>query len=344
MIGAAIGRLIALCMIPLAWALGTLELWLLFAVATLIGLLSVLFHLAERAYLPELVGPSRLLDGNATLILGEGAARVAGPPLVGIVIQSLGAPLTLLVDTATYGASALCLGRIQEPRTGGVTPRVAEEGVGSAMGEGLRFVLRHPLLRSILAINVLGNLGMGMVDGVALVFAYQQLHLSPVVVGMAMGAGGGGFLVAAFVTGRLTRWLGVGPTLAMACVLYALAPAALVAGAFGFAMAGVLLWRLLYGISLPPYDVNAATIRQAATPDHLQGRALAAINTFGWGALGLGPLVGGVLGPRLGMLPTILLGAAICLVGALPAFAPSVRRLHDPMTPRGRLNAEYVSG
>jgi MFS family permease len=86
--------------------------------------------------------------------------------------------------------------------------------------------------------------------------------------------------------------------------------------------AAVMLWRLLYGVSLPPCDVNAAAIRQAVTPDQLQGRAIAAINTIGWGAMGLGPLLGGVLGERIGALPTILSGGCACLLAVIPALVP----------------------
>jgi MFS family permease len=54
----------------------------------------------------------------------------------------------------------------------------------------------------------------------------------------------------------------------------------------------------------------------------LQGRAIAAINTIGWGALGLGPLLGGVLGEQIGAQPTILIGGCACLVAAIPALVP----------------------
>jgi len=94
-------------------------------------------------------------------------------------------------------------------------------------------------------------------------------------------------------------------------------------------------WRLLYGVSLPPYDVNAATIRQAVTPDRLQGRAIAAINTIGWGALGLGPLLGGVLGERIGTQPTILIGGCACLLAVIPALVP--RLLVPEQLPRTAL-------
>ena len=191
-------------------------------------------------------------------------------------------------------------------------------------------MLGHPLLRGILAINVIGNLGTGMVDGVALIYLYNELGLSPGAVGIAMAVGGIGFLVAAIATATLSERLPMGGTLAITSVVYACAPAALALGGLGWPLGAVVLWRLLYGLALPPYDVMTATIRQASTPDALQGRAISVINTFGWGALGVGPLLGGVVGQHLGLLPAIVIGAVICFCGAVPAFLPALRQLRSP--------------
>jgi MFS family permease len=329
LIAADLGRLLALGAIPLSWFLDLLDLRLLFVCTALVGLLTVLYQVGYRSYLPELVGQAELLSGNAALTLGQGAAKVAGPSLAGVLIQVVGAPLALLADAVSYGLSALWLARIRVAPGPRRSPASHGEVVAE-MGEGLRFVLDHPTIRPILAVNTLGNLGTGIVDGVALLYAYWTLRLDPGAVGLAMAVGSVGFVVVAATTGRLTRRLGVGRTLAWSSVVYAFAPLALALGALGHPFAAVTAWRLLLGISLPPYDVNADTIRQVATPDRLQGRAIAAINTIGWGALGLGPLLGGFLVVRVGFLPTILVGAAACFLACGPAFAPSLRRLERP--------------
>jgi hypothetical protein len=45
--------------------------------------------------------------------------------------------------------------------------------------------------------------------------------------------------------------------------------------------------------------------------DELQGRAIATVNAFGYGALGAGSLMGGLLGPWTGLVPTILVGGVL---------------------------------
>jgi MFS family permease len=325
MIFANVGRFAALIAAPAAFALGQLTLHWLYAIALVSGVLGVFSQVAFRSFLPVLVARDDLLEGNAKLLLGEGAAKVAGPSLTGIAIQLVGAAGALVASAGGSLFSALLVRRLPEDQPTRRSPRMGS--IAGDAREGLSFVLGQSALRRIIAINTLGNLGTGMVEGVALVFAYRQLRLDAATVGLAMAIGSAGFLVSATVSTRMTLLLGAGPTLAVSSLVFAVAPFALCLGPLGFPLVAVVLWRLLYGISLPPYDVNAATIRQVVTPDRLQGRAIAAINTIGWGALGFGPLIGGVLGECIGILPTILVGGAACLLGVIPALVPRVLEL-----------------
>ena len=332
MVLADLGRFAALVSVPAAFALGRLNLPWLYAVAVISGVLGVFSHVAYRSLLPALVTRNELLDGNAKLTLGEGAAKVAGPSLTGVLIQGVGASAALLASAGSSLISALLVSRLPKDQP---VWRPGGESVTGAAREGLAFVLGQSALRRIVAINTLGNLGTGIVDGVALVFAYRHLRLDAAMVGFAMAVGSAGFLLSASVSSGITRGLGPGLTLAISCLVYSAAPFALFLGPLGYPLAAVMGWRLLYGVSLPPYDVNAATIRQAVTPDRLQGRAIAAINTIGWGALGLGPLLGGVLGERIGTQPTILIGGCACLLAVIPAVVP--RLLVPEQLPRTAL-------
>ena len=327
MVFADLGRFAALVSVPAAFALGQLNLLWLYAVAAVTSVLGVFSQVAYRSSLPALVSRDELLDGNAKLTLGEGAAKVAGPSLSGVLIQGVGASAALLASAGTSLISALLVSRLPNDQPVWRPPGL--ESVTRAAREGLAFVLGQPALRRIVAINTLGNLGTGIVDGVALVFAYRHLQLDAATVGFAAAVGSAGFLISASASSRITRGLGPGLTLAVSSLVYSAAPFALFLGPLGYPLAAVMVWRLLYGVSLPPYDVNAATIRQAVTPDRLQGRAIAAINTIGWGALGLGPVLGGVLGERIGILPTILIGAVACVLAVIPALVPRLLELND---------------
>jgi MFS family permease len=320
MIIADLGRFAALASVPAAFVIDRLSLSWLYAVAAVAGVLGVFSQVGFRSFLPALVVRDDLLEGNAKLTLGEGAAKVIGPSLTGIFIQLAGASAALMASAGFSLCSAFLVSRLPQERP--AHPVVTMASVLGEAREGLAFVLGQSTLRRIVAVNTLGNLGTGIVEGIALVFAFRHLRLDAATVGLAMAVGSAGFVVSAIASNRITGILGAGPTLAFSCLVYAGGPFALFLGPLGYPVAAVILWRLLYGVSIPPYDVNVATIRQVLTPDQLQGRAIAAINTIGWGALGLGPLLGGVLGERIGAHPTILIGGCACLLAVIPALVP----------------------
>ena len=60
----ALGRAAVLAVIPVFWALGRLDVEILYAVAFLVGLMTTFYDIAWQAYLPSLVGTSRLHEAS----------------------------------------------------------------------------------------------------------------------------------------------------------------------------------------------------------------------------------------------------------------------------------------
>ena len=67
--------------IPVAAWLHLLSIWHLFAAAVLVGASSVLFNMADHAYLPGLIGTEALVEGNSKLATTESVAEIGGPAL-----------------------------------------------------------------------------------------------------------------------------------------------------------------------------------------------------------------------------------------------------------------------
>ena len=154
----------------------------------------------------------------------------------------------------------------------------------------------HPVLRPIVAVNTASNFGGAVVEAVALLFAYRLLALSSGEVGAATAVGSLGFVVGAAFAWDLAKKIGMGQTLFFSSLLAAASFFVLPAGLLGLPIVFYGLWRLLFGLAEAAYNPSAAGLRQAVTPGELQGRAIATVNAFGYGALGLGSLVGGLLG------------------------------------------------
>jgi predicted MFS family arabinose efflux permease len=87
------------------------------------------------------------------------------------------------------------------------------------------------------------------------------------------------------------------------------------------------------GVAGPVYNINQVSLRQAITPDHLQGRMNASMRFIVWGTIPIGALLGGGLGQVFGLWPTIVtMVLAELLAPAWVLFSP-VRDLQSQPAP-----------
>lgn len=141
-------RALALLAIPVLWLTHSLDFWQLLLVSLVVSAITVVYAIADQAYLPSLVGRDRLTEGNALINVAAASGEIAGPTLMGALVQVLGAPLTLLADAFSYLFSALTLISIRrsEPHP----QKTAEQAVSQEATAGLRASLAHPVLRWLL--------------------------------------------------------------------------------------------------------------------------------------------------------------------------------------------------
>ncbi len=271
MVAADLARLLALGSVPVAFALGLRSLAHLYAVAAVTSVGTVFFDVAYQSYLPGLVERGRLVEGNAKLALADGAARVGGPALGGLLIQLVGSATAIAADAASYLASALCLAAIRasEPRP---ATGAGETSVIAEMREGITAVAHQPLVRTLAVVSTLQNFGGAVAKAVVLLFAYRSLHLTPGLVGAALALGSAGFALGALGVAPANRALGVGRTLGLSSLLGGCSYLLIPLGLLGAPALAVAAWRLVFGLSLPTWNVNALSLRQAVIPDRLQGR------------------------------------------------------------------------
>jgi hypothetical protein len=150
--------------------------------------------------------------------LSTSAAGVIGPGVAGALVQLMTAPVTLLLDALSYLLSALCVSLIQVQEA----PPAAHgphETLWQQVGAGLHFVLGHPLLRAIVLSGALLNFFSNVFLAVYLLFLVQDVHFSPVLVGLLAALRSGGFLLGALVTPWAVRDLGAGSTLMIGVLL-----------------------------------------------------------------------------------------------------------------------------
>ena len=331
MIACDLGRMLALASVPVAFAFNALAMPQLYAVALITGVGTVFFDISYQSYLPALISRADLVEGNSKLQVTGSIAQMAGPALAGFLIQFVGAARAVAVDAASFLVSVASLLWIRRPEP---SPRPAGEegrrGFGTEMWEGIRFVFGNSTIWKIAGSTSTSNLGSNIFFAVFLIFVYRVLHLSPGVIGLVFAVGAIGGLLGALSASWIAARIGLGPTLFVSILIGGLASALVPLAQLGFAVPLLIASSAITFFTLPVYNINQVSLRQAITPDRVQGRMNATVRTVIWGTMPIGALVGGVIGNTYGLLPAIYIGIAIQLLAGFWILLGPIRLRTQP--------------
>jgi predicted MFS family arabinose efflux permease len=320
-------RAVTLATLPVAYLLDVLTLGQLFVVAAVTGTATVFFDVAYQSYLPTLVDRDQLVDGNGKLEASRAVAQVAGPGATGVLLRVLGAPLLIALDAVSFLLSALFLGSIQRPDT--VPDRAARRPLRTEIAEGLGFVVRHPLLRRIVACTGTSNLFSTITGTLLVLFALRELDLSESTLGLVLSAGAVGGLLGAATAARFARWVGEGRAIPLS-VLVALPFTALTPlAALGAPVALLTLSQFGFSWAVVVYNVTQVSFRQRLCPPALLGRMNASVRFLVFGTMPLGGVLGGVLGEWLGVVPALWVAVAGSGLACLPVVLSPLLTMGD---------------
>lgn len=324
MVAADLGRVLALLTVPAALWLDLLSMPLLYFVAFCVGLGTLFFDVAQLSILPDLVEERKLVDANSKLELSRSVSQIGGPGVGGFLVQLLTAPLAILADAATYLASAYLLLFVKgKPREAPSTERL---NLRREISEGLRFVFGHSLIRPLLLCATLAELAFAAVLALQVVFAADELSMSPAVIGVALAIGNGGGVLGALIAEPFARRFGTGTAFMVAIVLFTggsiMLPLATGPVSFGAGMFVVFLGAFLF-------NVLQVSLCQAVTPSNLLGRMNSVFRFATWGVIPLGAAGGGALVDAIGLRGVFWIAAALNVLSFLPALFSPIPRLKD---------------
>jgi MFS family permease len=327
-------RAVLLFSIPVAYVAGVLRIEQLFVVVFLEGCLGALFDAAYPACVPSLIGVDRVVEGNSRLATSSSLAEIGGPGIGGGLVQLIGAPFAILVDSISFVVSAISLIFIRSPEPAR-PPRTTSTPIREEIFEGLRLVRRHPVLVPLTLRSVIAHVAGSFYGVLYVIFLIDELHLSPLLLGIVVSAGGVGSLIGSFFASRAIARLGFGPALIWAAVgasvLGVLTP--LAGGPLWLATLMVFIPQLV-GDGLQTIEgVAELSLIQGVIPDRVLGRVNATLEVFSHGiAYPLGALLAAVLAGWIGVRGGIAIGwagmaASILLLVLSPL--PGIRRTSD---------------
>jgi len=201
--------------------------------------------------------------------------------------------------------------------------------------EGIGSVRSNDVLRGLAGCDATMTFGTNMMAAVWLLFAYRQLRLTPAQVGLVLTVGALGFVPGALTATVLARKLGLGRALVLSPLVSAFGILLMPAAVLGPPLAVLsAAWLLIYTPS-PLFEINQVSLRQAVTPDRVQGRMNATIRTLVWSTVPVGAVIGGLLASSIGVPRTVLIAGVITLASPLWLLAGPVASLRAHPEPAG---------
>jgi MFS family permease len=341
-------RALLLAYIPIAWAIGILDIWQLMALQFVIGICTVFFDVAYQSYLPSLVDRDQLIEGNSKLQTTVAAAGIGGPGLAGVLIGVLTAPYAVALDAASFVISTLFMIPIRAQETlpereaGAPKPKMLPE-----LKEGVAYVVRHPHLKWIAMCTGSSNFFGQVAFSIGLLYMARTLHISSFWAGVVFAGFGVGSIVGALVTTRFQKAVGVGNAIWIPAVLFSLGGLAFPLAPKSFPIPVLIVGTLAFGVGGMAYNITQVSLRQAITPERIQGRMNATMRWIVWGTIPLGALAGGAIATAYSLRAALWVGAIGGLFTFLPVLLSSVRSIKEmpePVTPPTPAEADSAGG
>jgi len=324
-IGTQIASMVLALILALLTLAGWVEVWHIFVLAALLGMVNAFDIPGRQSFLVEMVGKEDLMNAIALNSSMFNGARIIGPAVAGVLVAKIGEGWCFFANGISYVAVIAGLFMMR------VAPRTYRPPVGSPVThvvEAIRWVRKTGPIRALLQL-------LGLVSLVAMpytvlmpVFADKVLHgggqalatflkardLGAVRLGVLMGATGVGALLGALALASRTGVRGLGRWVAYSCGGFGVS-LILFSASRNFWLSTLLLLPVGFCMMLQMSSSN--TLIQAMVPDEMRGRVMAVYSMMFMGMAPFGALIGGALADRLGAPRTIAIGALAAVAGAL---------------------------
>lgn len=286
-------------------ATGTVRLWMIFVLATGLGLVNALDNPTRQAFVHELVGGQDLRNAVTLNSLEVNLMRIVGPALAGLVIVTIGLPLCFAINGVSFLAVLMCLAMMRGSELQSAARVKPAKG---QLREGFAYARSNPIIRDVLVMMaIVGTLTYEF--SVTLMnlakFTFHTNAMGPALLTSSMGVGAviGGLATAgrrsAAVRALTLSALGFGATTLVVAISPTIAVAAI-------AMVAVGAFSLVF-TSL------TNTILQLEAEPRMRGRVMALWSVGFLGSTAIGAPLVGWIGERFDPRWSIVVGALAAL-------------------------------
>lgn len=301
--------------------LGQASIPLLIAVALAMSVCNTFFDVAYQSFVPAVTGTAHLLEGNSKLEATHSVMFISGPAIGGLLIKVVSPILVLAGTVVTYLFSAFTLAKIDAVEE--IKPKELRAPLSQEVKEGLSWVLKHRVLRRIVATTALSNLFNAMAQAVVLIFLLREVGISTAWYGIIVAVAGTGGLIGAVFAERIGVRIGIMRIIPISAIVWGLSefliPLAINVN-MAPAIALVMISMFVTNFCVLVYNIAQVTYRQRECPPELLGRMNASVRFIVWGVGPIGALLGGFIGANIGPLPTIWIATVLGLFTCIPVL------------------------
>lgn len=286
-----------------------IALWEIFTIAGIRSGTQAFDAPARQSWVPLLVPRAYLGSAIGLNSVAFNAPSVLGPPLAGILILGAGVSASFYINAVLTFAvvAALAFMRPSPPSS------TVREGVLSSILAGVRFLVGHTVLRSVVAMLVVMCLLVRPYSQLMPAYAAHVVRVDARGLGILLAATGAGAILGSLVTAfvperwRTAVWFASALLMAAGTIVLGLV--------HSFTVAVVVL--VFIGLAVLSFAGSSNVMLQSMSPDDMRGRAISVFSMIILGLIPAGSLLLGSLATLVGLEASLVAGGALALVVTL---------------------------
>jgi len=308
--------------LALLTATGRIEVWHIYLLAILLGLVNAFDQPARQSFVLDLVGRDNVVNAVGLSSAQFSSARLVGPALGGLIIANWGIPACFFLNAASFLAVLISLMFLRTRNFYSVPRRTSDVRMLGELREGVRFLLTTPEM----AVAIIVMLGNGAfiysTSSIIPLIAQDALRVGPAQFGLLVASVGLGSLIMALTMashGKASQRMLLAAAGAFALVYFSLS----LTPSFEVA----LVQLAITGGSIQVFATTVNSRMQLGSPDHLRGRVMAVFTLLTNGITPLGALFTGFVTAAAGIRTTLAAEGMVCMValGAGLAYGARVK-------------------
>ncbi len=251
---------------------------------------------ASSTLIPSLVaredlGVANARQNGATLLLNQ----LAAPP-IGAFLFALGMAIPFGANAVGFALGAVLVSRVATSTRPDRAP--GESHVRREIGDGIRWLVHHPPMRTLALTILLFNVTYGAAWSVLVLYAGERLHMDAVGFGLITTAIGLGGIVGTVSYGALERRFSLAQLMRVGLLIETFTHLILALTTSAPVALGTLV---VFGAHAFVWGTTSTVVRQRAVPDALMGRVGSVYRMAIMGGIVIGTPIGGLLARTFGI-------------------------------------------